>query len=65
MAKLFFIVPHNEGQELNYIEDYKGDMKGVEDRAFEMFHGLVKVLKGGSISVVIQDDSGKKIKEIM
>lgn len=64
-ARTFFIVPFNEGQELNYTETFLGDRKGAEDRAFKMFYGLSRLLNQGTISVEVQSKNGKKLKEIM
>lgn len=53
--KLFYIVPMNEGQELNYIEDYKGTLKYAKKIADLMAKQLQRILTKGTITVEVQD----------
>jgi hypothetical protein len=73
--KTMFIFPMNEGQELNYIETYKGDLLGASKRAKKMATELQAILKDGTIIVEVQDDRGntlltrlpslKKLKDVV
>lgn len=65
MSELFFIVPHNEGQDMNYVENYKGDMIGATKRATQMLDILKDVLKQGTITIEVQDSAGEKLKEVV
>jgi len=65
MAKNFMIVPHNEGQELNYIEDYSGNLSGAVQRATNMLVALKAALRQGTISVEVLDSNAKKVREVV
>jgi hypothetical protein len=65
MAKLYFIVPFNEGQQLNYSEAFKGYYENAKKRAKSMKTGLRRCLPQATISVEIHDESGRKIKEVV
>src|SRR3990172_42992 len=52
--KTYLLVPTNEGQELNYVEVFKGTRTQAERRAFEIVEGLRPVLRGGTIGCSIQ-----------
>jgi dTDP-4-dehydrorhamnose reductase len=62
MKTTWLIIPENEGQELNYIEDFVGDMTGAEKRAKYMADGLQRILKDGTITVSVKNS--KTLREI-
>jgi len=47
----YFIQPYNEGQELNYVETFKGTLKQAKMRAKTMERILKRILKQGIITV--------------
>ena len=51
----FFLVPTNEGQDLNYSEHHIGTINTAKDRAKDIVKGLEPVLYQGSISCRIED----------
>ena len=55
------ITPLNEGQELNYNEEFTGTMTELLDRCKSIQVGLQKILTKGSFSVMLTnwDDDGK------
>ena len=52
---MLYIIPHNEGQELNYVESFDGTLSQAKQKAKIMADGLQRVLKQADISVQIQD----------
>jgi len=50
----YFIIPTNEGQDLNYMEDFQGTMVEARKRAFVMRRALRRILKQGTIDVRIE-----------
>ena len=60
--KTFLITPTNEGQELNYVETFKGSLYDAVCRANEIATGLTKVLKAGSIGVEVNDSQTGGLK---
>ena len=60
----YAIVPMNEGQDLNYIEDFKGNLSEAKARAYVMKHHLKKALIRGIVSIRVEDKEGK-IKEVI
>lgn len=65
MAKIYFIVPQNEGQDLNYSEAFKGFYVNAKKRAKNMKTGLRRCLPQATISVEIRNESGNKIEEVV
>jgi hypothetical protein len=57
----YWIIPTNEGQELGYIETFKGSIKAAELRARDVVRGLKPVLKQGTVGCVVQDTAGNEI----
>jgi hypothetical protein len=58
----FLITPQNEGQELNYIEEFMGTPRNAKWRAKTIADGLQMILRQGDISVKVEDS--KTLKEI-
>lgn len=58
---LFFVVPTNEGQELNYSETIEGSLEDAKKRGKEIRDGLQKVLRQGSIGCELRNDSATPI----
>jgi len=58
--KTFFILPTNEGQELNYMETYKGTLESAKKRAKKLAQGLQLILKEGTIGCMVQNQSGEQ-----
>jgi len=52
----YLIKPLNEGQELNYIETFKGSLDGAKKRALQIANGLKPILKDGIIGCSICDN---------
>ena len=50
----YYIVPTNEGQELNYNEAFTGSLINAKRRALELRLGLAKLLIQGTIGVEIK-----------
>ena len=50
----WMLIPENEGQELNYIEDFRGTSFDARLRAKAMKRGLQRILKQGSIDVKVE-----------
>lgn len=61
---VFFIIPKNEGQELNYIETFKGDKIDAVRRASEIRIGLQQLLSQGNFTAEVQNMSRRKLKEV-
>jgi hypothetical protein len=62
MMTTWLIIPENEGQELNYIEDFTGDASGAKNRAKYMADALQRILKDGEITVSVKNS--KTLREI-
>ena len=60
---VFFLQPRNEGQELNYIETFRGSQLNARRRAKVMRDALQKDLPQANISVSILDKKGEHITE--
>jgi len=60
--ELYFILPRNEGQELNYIETFKGNLVKATERAEKMQKDLKKALPQATITVEVQ--SGRTLKKL-
>ena len=57
----FFIMPTNEGQELNYTETYEGVFVSAKVRAKEIVDSLKPVMFQGSIGCKIEDHRGVEV----
>jgi hypothetical protein len=63
---LYFVIPYNEGQELNYIEDFNGNTAQAKIRAKRMAIDLKNALPQATITVEVQNaKSLKKVAEII
>jgi hypothetical protein len=63
---LYFVIPYNEGQELNYIEDFNGDVAQAKTRAEKMAIDLKRALPQATITVEVKNaNSMKKVAEII
>ena len=58
MAKLFYITPTNEGQDLNYMETYTGTFQGAKERAKTIALRLKPILTQGMIGCKIEKAKG-------
>jgi hypothetical protein len=59
---MYFIIPTNEGQELNYTHTFKRPrLKEAKMFGEYMRDQLQKILTQGAIGCLIQDQSGKEI----
>jgi len=59
----FVLFPTNEGQILNFMEDFTGTFQEAIKRAEEIISGLSRLLPKGSFGCFIEHD-GKEIKFI-
>jgi hypothetical protein len=59
--KLWFIQPTNEGQELNYSEDFKGTLTEAKARGYIMKVKLQKALPKGEIGFEVLNKEAKTI----
>jgi hypothetical protein len=59
---MYFIIPTNEGQELNYTHTFKGrTLKEARLFGEYMRDQLKIILNQGSIGIIIQEQSGKEL----
>jgi len=63
--ELYFIVPHNEGQELNYTETFRGNFQNAVSRAEELNAKLKDALREGQITTEVWNKDAQKIKEVI
>jgi len=61
MRKSYLITPLNEGQELNYVEEFKFGRSGAISRAKYMAMRLAETLSHGRISVKVEDAKTGKL----
>jgi len=59
---MLYIIPHNEGQELNYVESFDGTLSQAKQKAKIMADGLQRVLRQADITVAVSDS--KTLKEL-
>jgi hypothetical protein len=60
----YTITCFNEGQELNYVESWKGKKEVAFQRAEILFKQLKEAMTQGEVSVEVTDFTGIIIKEI-
>ena len=63
--KLWFITPTNEGQELNYHEDFEGSLQQAKARGQMIANRLQIILKDGQIGASIENKDGKEVKYLI
>lgn len=57
----YFIIPFNEGQELNYIETFEGTLIEATSRAVKIGSQLKRTLTQGTITIEVQDIDGNNV----
>lgn len=60
----FMLIPTNEGQEINYIEDFRGTFKQAKQRAKLMKIKLQNAMPQGTIDVKILDSEARDVGAI-
>jgi hypothetical protein len=61
MIRQYFIIPTNEGQELNYIHTFKGTLQQAKHKAEYITARLKDTFTQGSVGCIIQDQNAKEI----
>ena len=60
-GEIFYVMPTNEGQELNYMETHGEGVEAAKKRAKELADKLSDVMVSGFIGCMVQDQGGNRV----